>query len=83
MNIKPLNNRILVKPDDISVTEYGALVSSDNTEKPTTGVVVVGNNTAKEGDRVLFSKFGFDEVVIDREILYVVSDANIIGIFIN
>jgi co-chaperonin GroES (HSP10) len=42
--------------------------------------VVVGNKDVNEGDRVLFSKFGYDEVTIDGEMHYVVSDFNVLGV---
>lgn len=82
MTLKPLNNRILVKPDEIvTKTDFGFVLAEGTSEKPTTGMVVVENNMVKKGDRVLFSKFGYDEVVISKEILYVISEQNILGIF--
>lgn len=94
MILKPLSNRILVKPEiDKEVeTTFGLIVNSSKTltehgkitvnAKSTIGVVVVGNSMVKKGDRVLFSKFGYDEVVMDDlETLYVISEQNIIGIF--
>ena len=78
---KPLNNRVLIRPDEKEeTTASGLIVVSSVVEKPVTGVVVVGNDSVKEGDRVLFSKYGFDEVKIDNEVLYVVSDITILGI---
>ena len=77
---KPLNNRILVKPDTISnETESGILLGEVN-EKPVSGTVVVGGELVKKGDSIIFSKFGFDETTIDKEIYYVVSEANVLGI---
>lgn len=34
----------------------------------------------KEGDKVLFSKYGFDEVKIDGEEYYIISEANILAV---
>jgi len=80
MKFTPLNNRILVKPDTISnETESGILLGERN-EKPATGTVVVGGDLVKKGDSILFSKFGFDETEIDKEIYYVVSEVNVLGI---
>jgi len=80
MKFTPLNNRILVKPDTISnETESGILLGEVN-EKPASGTVVVGGELVKKGDSILFSKFGFDETEIDKEIYYVVSEANVLGI---
>lgn len=82
MTLKPLNHRILVRPTKAEQqTSFGIILSIENQEKPTTGDVVVGNDLVKEGDKVLFSKFGFDEVVIDKETLYIVSEQNILGLF--
>lgn len=77
---KPLNNRILIKPFKESITESGIFLA-EGKEKPVKGVVEVGNKKVKKGDTVLFSKFGFDEVEIEKEIYYVVADFSILGIF--
>ncbi len=80
--LKPLNNRIIVKPDERETkTAMGIILAESSTEKPTTGLVEIGNKEIKKGKRVLFSKFGYDEVVIDKQLLYVVSESNILGIF--
>lgn len=89
MTLKPLNNRILVKPDSAEEkTESGIILAKETKEKPTTGTVVIGVTSVKlgdtpisKGDKVLFSKFGYDEVVINKETLYVISEQNILGIF--
>lgn len=79
---KPLNDRVLIKPDDVeTTTPTGIILVTDKVEKPVTGVVVAGNATVKVGDRVLFSKFGYDEVTIEREVMYVVSPSTMLGIF--
>ena len=79
---KPLNQRVLIKPEDKPTeTSSGILLSDKTQEKPVIGLVVVGNKDVKEGDRVLFSKFGYDEVTIDEVLHYVVSDCNLLGIF--
>lgn len=79
---KPLNNRALIRPDEKeTVTASGFILTDSSVEKPSTGTVLVGNSIVKDGDRVLFSKYGFDEVEIDKEKLYVVSENCILGIF--
>lgn len=78
---KPQNGRILVKPDPkTNETEFGIILPEDK-DKPVTGTVIVGGVDTKEGDRVLFSKFGFDEVEIEKEVHYVVSEQLVLGIF--
>jgi len=76
----PLNNRILVKPDTISNETESGIMLGERNEKPATGTVVVGSELVGKGDRILFSKFGFDETEIDKQIYYVVSEHNILGI---
>ncbi len=87
---KPLNNRILVKPLEKSKeTAGGILLAEKVVEKPVTGIVVVEGEVVSNskvvklevGQKILFSKFGYDEVEIDNEMHYVVSDYNILGIF--
>jgi chaperonin GroES len=71
----------LIKPEDKPTeTSSGILLSDKTQEKPVIGEVIVGNKDVKEGDRVLFSKFGYDEVTLDGDLYYVVSDCNILGI---
>lgn len=63
-------------------------------EKPEQGVVVaVGEGKwnedgdarikmeVKEGDRVVFSKYGFDEVKVEDKEFFIVSESSILGIF--
>lgn len=79
--MKLLNNRVLVKPDEvIKETNSGILLSTDK-EKPTTGIVVIGNKDVKKGKKILYSKFGFDEVVLDEGTFYVISSPNILAIY--
>ncbi len=65
-----------------------------NKEKPEQGVVIaVGPGkwdedgekrlpvSVSEGDRVVFSKYGYDEVKIDNEEYFIVSESNILGVF--
>jgi len=63
-------------------------------EKPEQGVVVaVGPGKwnedgdarvameVKEGERVVFSKYGFDEVKVEDKEFFIVSESNILGVF--
>lgn len=79
---QPLNNRVLIKPEENQkTTASGIIIASKIEEKPVTGIVVVGNSLVGQGNRVLFSKFGYDEVEIEGELHYVVSEFNLLGIF--
>lgn len=79
---RPTNGRVLVRPDAAEEkTSFGLLLVDSQKEKPVTGVVVVGNDVAKKGSRVLFSRYGFDELTLDKVIYYVVSSESILGTF--
>ena len=76
---KPLNNRILVEPEIGEKQTASGIIISNNEEKPVNGIVMVGNQDVKKGDKVIFSKFGYDEVKIEGKLYYIVSDFNILG----
>lgn len=79
---KPLNGRVLIQPDEKeTTTTYGFMLPEDEKEKPTTGTVIVGGQDVQEGDRVVFSRYGYDEVEIENKLFYVVSEATLLGIF--
>jgi len=80
MNLKPLGDRVIVKQDEAEVaTKSGILLASTAQEKPQRGsVIAVGegkldNNgnlvkpAVKEGDTVIYSKYGGTEVTVDEE----------------
>ena len=89
VNIKPLEDRIVVKPLDAEQTTASGLVIPDTAkEKPQEGeVVAVGPGRFNEdgddripmaisvGDKVIYSKYGGEELLIlsARDVLAVVS----------
>lgn len=80
--LKPLNNRVVVRPDKPEeVTSFGLILPKAGDEKPTTGIVTEGNDLVKVGERVFFSRYGYDEVTVGKETLYLVSNANLLAIF--
>lgn len=78
--LKPLNNRIVIKPVKDTETASGFILV-EGKEKPVKGIVVVGNDLVKEGDKILFSRFGYDETEVDGETYYVVSSMSVLAIF--
>jgi chaperonin GroES len=79
MNIKPIRDRILVKPEDKeSVTASGIFIPDNAAEKPAKGKVLsVGTGRVtnegnvipmviKEGDTVLYGKFSGQTVKISE-----------------
>ncbi len=80
MNLKPLGDRVLVKPAAAEQkTASGLYIASNAQEKPQRGEVVavgagkLGENgerlpmDVKVGDTVIYGKFGGNEVKVDGE----------------
>ncbi|WP_417912271.1 co-chaperone GroES [Candidatus Electronema sp. TJ] len=93
MNIRPLNDRILVKRlEEEEKTAGGIIIPDSAKEKPAEGkVIAVGagkRNDAgqritmdvKAGDRVLFSKYGGTDVKIGSEKYLIMREEDILGI---
>lgn len=83
---RPTHGRILIKPDASELEKVasaaGLLLSGDAAkDKPLTGEVMTDGETVKTGDRVLFSKFAFDEFEQDGQAYLVVHEDSILGIF--
>lgn len=95
LSFRPAGDRVLVKPESVEEKTASGIIIPDTArkEKPETGVVVaVGEGKRNEkgdvlpmrykiGDKVMFSKYGYDEVTIEDEEYYVVSESNILGTF--
>ncbi|MGA8264119.1 MAG: co-chaperone GroES [Ignavibacteriaceae bacterium] len=69
MTIKPLDDRILLEPEEAEETTASGIIIPDTAkEKPRIGrVIAVGTyedlrEKVKEGNKVLFTKYGGDEV---------------------
>jgi chaperonin GroES len=93
MKIRPLQDRILVKRLEQEATTKGGIIIPDTAkEKPAEGrVVAVGSGKLKEdgtviplelkvGDRVLFSKYGGNEVKIEGEEYLIMLQDDILGV---
>ena len=94
MNLKPLGDRVIVKRDEAEdKTASGLYLSRESKEKPQTGVVIaVGEGKrdkdgtlipmpVKEGDKVLYGKYGGTEVTVNDEELLIVRAEDIYGVF--
>lgn len=96
ITFKPAGDRVLVKPElaEDEKTASGIIIpDTARKEKPETGVIVAvgtGKRTDKGdvlpvhykvGQKVMFSKYGYDEVTINDEEYYVISESNILGTF--
>ena len=93
MKLRPLNDRILVKRvEEEAKTKGGIIIPDTAKEKPAEGkVVAVGkgalNNDSKrvplevkKGDRILFGKYGGQEVKIEGEEYLIMSEQEVLCI---
>ena len=94
MQLKPLDDRIVVKPNDAEEKTASGLVIPDTAkEKPQQGsVLAVGPGRwsddegkhfpldVKVGDTVLYSKYGGTEVTVDGEDLLILSSRDVLAI---
>ena len=93
MNLRPLQDRILVKRVEEETTTKGGIIIPDTAkEKPAEGEVVAvgqgkmdddGDRIALEvkiGDRILFGKYSGTEVKIDGEEYLIMREDDVLGI---
>jgi chaperonin GroES len=93
MNLRPLNDRVVVRRSEEERTSAGGILIPDSaTEKPIQGeVIAVGNGKlldngsvrpldVKVGDRVLFGKYSGTEVKLADEKLLVMREDDIMGV---
>ena len=95
-NIKPLGDRVLVeieKEGDKNKTKSGIIIPETiDKERPEEGVVVaVGEGkrlddgkivpvAVKKGQRIIFSKYGPDEIKVGDKEYLIISESNILAI---
>jgi chaperonin GroES len=94
MNLQPLDDRIVVRPNDAEATTASGLVIPDTAkEKPQQGeVLAVGPGRrsdttgellpmdVKAGDTVVYSKYGGTEITIDGDDLLILSARDVLAI---
>ncbi|MFH1367732.1 MAG: co-chaperone GroES [Elusimicrobiota bacterium] len=93
MKLKPLGDRILVKPlEQKEVTKSGIIIPDSAKEKPQEGeVVAVGKGKVaddgklipmevKVGDKILFGKYSGSEVKIDDVEYMIMNQDDVLGI---
>ena len=92
MNIIPLFDRVVVKPElQTTTTKSGIVLPSTSQERPQMGTVVAigsgldidANNVGMQvrvGDKVLFNKFAGSEVKLNEETLLVLRQVDLIAI---
>ena len=94
MNVKPLSDRVVIRPLDIEteVKKGGIIIPDTAKEKPQEGEVVevgTGRRTdagevvpmeVKKGDRVLYGKYSGTEVTIESDDLLIMREADILAV---
>lgn len=88
MNIKPLADRVLIKPAPAEEKTAGGIIIPDTAkEKPLQGeVLAVGNGTKDEemvlkaGDTVLYSKYSGTEVELDGEKYLIMRQSDVLAV---
>jgi chaperonin GroES len=97
MNLRPLADRVVVKPlEREEVTKSGIVLPDTAKEKPQEGLIeAVGNGRLieatgkrepidlKVGDRVIYSKYAGNEVKIDEVDLLILSEKDILAVVAN
>lgn len=88
MNIKPLADRVLVKPAPAEEKTIGGIIIPDTAkEKPLQGTVMAtGNGTKdeemvlKEGDNVLYGKYSGTEVKLEGETYLIMRQSDVLAV---
>ena len=95
-SIRPLHDRVVIKRlEGLEKTAGGIIIPDSAKEKPTEGEVIAvgsGIKTAEGkvlemdvqvGDRVMFKKWGADEVKLDGEDYLIMEEKDIIAVLTN
>ncbi|HOI25042.1 MAG TPA: co-chaperone GroES [Caldisericia bacterium] len=95
MNIRPLGDRVVVKLIEAEQTTKGGIILPDTAkEKPQKAKVlavgtgrILDNGTrvpldVREGDLIVFSKYGGTEIKIEGEDYLIVNERDILGVII-
>jgi len=94
MKIIPLGDRVLVKPisPENKKTKSGIIIPDTiDKERPEQGEVVAAGPgkevsgklqklSVKKGDKVIFSKYGYDEIKIDGEEFFILKEESILAV---
>jgi chaperonin GroES len=87
MNIKPLADRVLIKPAAAEEKIGGIIIPDTAKEKPLKGEVIsVGNGTKDEemvlktGDTVLYGKYAGNELELDGEKYLIMRQSDVLAV---
>jgi chaperonin GroES len=91
-SIKPLADRVLVRPDVAEEkTSSGIIIPDTAKEKPQRGTVVAAgpgkvengtkiDMTVKNGDKILYGKYSGTEITLDGEDYLIMRESDILGV---
>jgi len=94
MTIRPLHDRVLVRPTEAEKTSAGGIIIPDSAagEKPNNGEVIAAGNgritdggdvramAVKVGDKVLFGQYAGSAVNLDGEELMMMKEEDILAV---
>jgi len=93
MNVKPMEDRVLLKPMEAETKTLGGIIIPDNAkEKPQKGeVIAVGPGktndkgqkiemTLKKGDKVLYGKYSGTEITIEGQDYLITRESDVLAI---
>ena len=93
MSLRPLHDRVLVKPLESDTKTAGGIIIPDTAqENPLEGKVIAAGSgkrgddgsvtpmDVKKGDRVIYGKWSGTEVKIDGEDLMIMNESDIMGV---
>ena len=94
MTIRPLHDRVLVRPTEEERTSAGGIIIPDSAsaEKPNTGEIIAAGNgritdsgdvramDVKIGDKVLFGQYAGTAVKVEGEDLMMMKEEDILGV---
>ena len=93
MNLKPLDDRIVIKQSDAEEKSAGGILLPDSAqEKPQIGKVVAtgpgkllddgkrAQMSVKKKDKVLYAKYGGSDVEVDGEKYVILRESDVLGI---
>ncbi len=88
MNIKPLADRVLIRPTAAEEVTIGGIIIPDTAkEKPLKGeIIAVGNGTKEEemilkaGDIVLYGKYAGTEIELEGEKFLIMRQSDVLAV---
>ena len=94
MTIRPLHDRVLVRPTEEETTSAGGIIIPDNAskEKPNSGEIIAAGNgritdsgdvramDVKVGDKILYGQYAGTSVKIDGEELLMMKEEDVLAV---